>query len=88
MLRLEGRLFFLNAERIRGKDPLADRGGKAQGGLLDLSGVFDLEYSALKMLMEAEKRNREGGVTLLARGTRAGRVCHDPALAPGRGAGA
>jgi len=26
--------------------------------------VFDLEYSALKMLTGAEKHNREGGVTL------------------------
>jgi hypothetical protein len=26
--------------------------------------VFDLEYSALKMLAEAEQRNREHGVTL------------------------
>jgi anti-anti-sigma regulatory factor len=36
---------------------------KPRAVLLDLSGVFDLEYSALKMLTEAEKRNREGGVT-------------------------
>jgi len=31
---------------------------------LDLSGVFDLEYSALKMLTEAERRQREAGVQL------------------------
>jgi len=31
---------------------------------LDLSGVFDLEYTALKMLTEAEKRQREHGVML------------------------
>jgi anti-anti-sigma regulatory factor len=31
---------------------------------LDLSGVFDLEYTALKMLTEAEARNREQGVEL------------------------
>jgi anti-anti-sigma regulatory factor len=30
----------------------------------DLSRVFDLEYSALKMLIEAEKRQREAGVML------------------------
>jgi STAS domain len=29
---------------------------------LDLSGVFDLEYRALKMLANAEKRNRENGI--------------------------
>ena len=32
--------------------------------MLDLSGVFDLEYSALKMLTEAEQRQREAGVKL------------------------
>jgi anti-anti-sigma regulatory factor len=32
--------------------------------VLDLSGVFDLEYSALKMLTDAEKRGREAGTTL------------------------
>jgi len=32
--------------------------------LLDLSGVPDLEYSALKALMEAERRHREHGIRL------------------------
>jgi anti-anti-sigma regulatory factor len=32
--------------------------------VLDLSGVFDLEYSALKMLIAAEKRQRAAGVSL------------------------
>ena len=31
---------------------------------LDLSGVFDLEYSALVALIEAEKRLGEGGVSV------------------------
>lgn len=31
---------------------------------MDLSGVYDLEYTALKMLIEGEKRNRERGVLL------------------------
>jgi anti-anti-sigma regulatory factor len=31
---------------------------------LDLSGVFDLEYTALKMLIEAEKRERNRGVSV------------------------
>jgi len=29
---------------------------------LDLGGVFDLEYTALKMLTDAERRQREHGV--------------------------
>ena len=31
---------------------------------LDLSGVPDLEYTALKMLIESEKRQRERGVSI------------------------
>jgi anti-anti-sigma regulatory factor len=31
---------------------------------LDLSGVPDLEYTALKMLIEGEKRQRERGISL------------------------
>jgi anti-anti-sigma regulatory factor len=31
---------------------------------LDLSGVFDLEYTALKMLTEAERRQRELDIML------------------------
>jgi sulfate permease, SulP family len=30
----------------------------------DLGGVFDVEYSALKMLVEAQKRQREAGVAM------------------------
>ena len=29
---------------------------------MDLSGVFDLEYTALRMLIDAEKRHRERGL--------------------------
>lgn len=32
--------------------------------VIDLGGVFDLEYIALKMLIESEKRQREKGVML------------------------
>ena len=31
---------------------------------IDMQGVIDLEYSARKMLTEAEKRRRESGVSL------------------------
>ena len=64
LVRLEGRVFFANAERIRDKmRPLISE-VKPRVVALDLSGVFDLEYSALKMLTEAEKRQREIGVML------------------------
>jgi anti-anti-sigma factor len=64
MLRLAGRLFFFNAERVSDQiRPLID---KAQPKVvaLDLSGVFDLEYTALKMLTEGEKRQRQQGVEI------------------------
>jgi high affinity sulfate transporter 1 len=59
MLRPEGRIFFANAQRIAQKmRPLVDR-AKPKVVALDLAGVFDFEYTALKMLTEAEKRLRE-----------------------------
>ena len=64
MLRLEGRVFFLNAQRIAEKMRLLVNKAKPKIVALDLSGVFDLEYSALKMLVEGEKRLREGGVSV------------------------
>jgi high affinity sulfate transporter 1 len=64
MLRIEGRMFFLNAERIADKiRPLVEQ-AKPRVFVLDLSGVFDLEYSALKMLIESEKRQRGAGVSM------------------------
>jgi sulfate permease, SulP family len=64
LLRLEGRLFFINAERLRQKMiPLIEE-VDPKVVALDLSGVFDLEYTALIMLIEAEKRLRERGISL------------------------
>ena len=59
LLRVEGRIFFANAERIADqiRPLLAD--GKQRVVALDLSRVPDLEYTALKMLTEAEKRQRD-----------------------------
>jgi high affinity sulfate transporter 1 len=64
MLRMEGRLFFLNAERIAEKVRTLTGEAKPKVVLMDLSAVFDLEYSALKMLIDAEKRSRDSGVSL------------------------
>ena len=64
MLRPEGRVFFANAERIGAKlRPMLDE-ARPKVVALDLSGVPDLEYTALKMLTEAEKRERARGVSL------------------------
>jgi MFS superfamily sulfate permease-like transporter len=62
MLRLEGRIFFANAEIIGQKIGLLVNEAQPKVLVLDLSAVFDLEYSALKALSEGEKRQRDLGV--------------------------
>jgi sulfate permease, SulP family len=64
LLRLEGRVFFANAEWIGVKMRPLIAEAKPRVIALDLSGVPDIEYTALKMLTEAEKRQRERGVML------------------------
>ncbi|HYA76359.1 MAG TPA: SulP family inorganic anion transporter [Burkholderiaceae bacterium] len=64
LLRLEGRVFFVNAERIAEKiRPLVAQ-AQPKVVAVDLSSVPDLEYTALKMLTLAEKRSRERGMLL------------------------
>jgi len=64
MLQVEGRVFFVNAERIADKvKALADEAMPSVVAL-DFTGVPDLEYTALKMLIEAEKKQRERGVSI------------------------
>jgi high affinity sulfate transporter 1 len=64
MLRIEGRIFFANADRIAEKiRPLVEE-AKPEVVALHLRGVPDLEYTALKMLVDAEQRQRERGVEL------------------------
>lgn len=64
MVRPEGRIFFANAQRVG--DQLLPLVEAAQPRVLalDLSAVPDIEYSALKMLIEGEERLRERGVLL------------------------
>jgi SulP family sulfate permease len=64
LLRPEGRMFFLNAERFADKMRPAIEETKPQVVVLDLSRVFDLEYTALKALIEAEQRQREAGISV------------------------
>ncbi|MDR6610133.1 SulP family inorganic anion transporter [Pseudomonas synxantha] len=64
LLRPEGRIFFANAQRIGMKmHPLIEQARPAVV-ILDLRSVFDLEYTALKMLTGAEQRLREKGISL------------------------
>jgi SulP family sulfate permease len=62
LLRLEGRIFFANAEQVGQKIRLLVSEAHPTVVVLDLSPVFDLEYTALKALSEGEKRQRERGV--------------------------
>jgi anti-anti-sigma factor len=64
IVRIEGRIFFVNAEQIAHKiRPLIEE-YKPKIVALDMSGVLDIEYTALKTLTEAERRSREQGIRL------------------------
>ena len=64
LIRIEGRMFFANAQQVAQKTrPLLEQ-FQPSVVVLDLSGVIDLEYSALKMLTESEKRARGTSVWL------------------------
>ena len=64
ILRPEGRLFFANAQQVgdRIRELVAQH--KPRILMLDLSRVFDIEYSALQMMIEGERRFTEEGVTV------------------------
>jgi len=64
IVRPEGSLFFANAQRI-GEQllPLMDA-AEPRVVAMDFSAVPDIEYSALKMLLEGEERLREHGAAL------------------------
>jgi sulfate permease, SulP family len=64
LMRLEGRIFFANAARIGQKMRLLIDASQPKIIAVDLSGVIDLEYTALKALIEAERKERERGVLL------------------------
>jgi high affinity sulfate transporter 1 len=64
LLRLEGRLFFANAQRVGDKMwPLLQQ-AKPSVVVIDCSAVIDIEFTALRMLGQAEERLRRDGVTL------------------------
>ena len=64
LLRLEGRIFFANAECIAEKIKSLVDEAQPKVVALHLRGVPDLEYTALKMLTDGEKRQRERGLRL------------------------
>ena len=64
ILRPEGRLFFVNAQQVgeRIRELISEH--KPRVVALDLSRVPDIEYTALQMLMDGDKRSNEFGATL------------------------
>jgi sulfate permease, SulP family len=64
ILRTEGRAFFANAQRIGEKMwPLVEQ-EKPSVVVIDCSALIDIEYTALKMLTEAEEKLRADGIEL------------------------
>ena len=61
LLRPEGRIFFANAEQIAQKIGRLTQEIEPKVVAIDLSGVLDIEYTALKMFTEGEKRQRGQG---------------------------
>ena len=64
LLRTEGRIFFANAQRIAEAIARLVEQARPSVVVLDCSAVLDIEYTALKMLVEAERKLREEDVTL------------------------
>jgi high affinity sulfate transporter 1 len=61
MVRIEGRLFFANTERVLDLVAPLVQSADPKVLVLDCGALFDLEYSALKMLAETEARVRRRG---------------------------
>ncbi len=64
MLRPVGRLFFVNGQRVGEKLRLLIEAAQPRVVALDLSAVFDVEYTTLKMFAEGEGRMKERGIAV------------------------
>ena len=64
IVRPEGRLFFVNAQDVAEQIAALVEQHRPQVVALDLSRVADIEYSALEMLIERERRASERGAVL------------------------
>ena len=64
IVRPEGRLFFVNAQYVGEQIAALVRQYTPRVLALDMSRVMDIEYSALQMLMEGEKRVSAEGTTV------------------------
>jgi len=64
ILRTEGRLTFMNAERVGEKMRALIDASKPRVVVFECSAIPDIEYTALDMLTEGERKFRERGVIL------------------------
>lgn len=64
MVRPEGRLFFANAQQVGDRVRELVANNKPSVLVIDLSRVFDIEYSALQMMVDGERRFAEEGVAI------------------------
>jgi MFS superfamily sulfate permease-like transporter len=64
LVRVLGRVFFANAERIGDLIWAMVETEKPRVIVLDCRAIFDLEYTALKMMAEAEQKLRRAGMEL------------------------
>lgn len=64
ILRPEGRLFFANAQHVGDQIRALVAEHRPRVLALDMSRVFDIEYSALQMLVDGEKRMTDEGAVV------------------------
>jgi len=64
IVRPEGRLFFVNAQNVADQINALIAKHKPRVLALDMSRVPDVEYSALQMLIEADQRGLDRGITV------------------------
>jgi MFS superfamily sulfate permease-like transporter len=72
IVRPEGRLFFVNAQYVAEQIKALVAQYKPRVLAVDMSRVIDIEYSALQMMMEGEKRWTEGGTVVWLAGLNPG----------------
>jgi MFS superfamily sulfate permease-like transporter len=64
ILRPEGRMFFANAQLVGDQIRALIAEHRPRVVAIDMSRVFDIEYSALQMLVEGEERTTAEGITV------------------------
>jgi high affinity sulfate transporter 1 len=72
IVRPEGRLFFVNAQNVADRMKALIAQYQPRVVVMDMSGVPDIEYSALQMVVEGERHFGERGVVLWLAGLNPG----------------